>query len=357
MAGPLAQPALALGLLALRCGAVGLSRRQQARQASSPLDAAGLTAAAGASSPSAPATVASVAAAMAAAPSDLGVQLRGCGQLHEIAARDRGEPAPFFGRRIATYHLDAGIGEAFAQGVLNSLALPGPEPQVRQTAELCLGGLNGMGVNYDHEKGMHLFNNTPHLWDAAVGFHRRYRSDRSALLGLCMFAGLFGSSTPEPTPSLAAAGGFGLVFEVLESNYTDDAVFQTALCALSDNVDGSRRGAELVANEGGPGNGIRVLLRAMRRVRGRHYFEGNGFGLQYEVMEDINGLLKHDDESRTWRNAFVRGGILEELVALMQDDPNDPRLQNNCCAAIGYLSEGNLTIQLQLAPAAARCRH
>jgi len=102
---------------------------------------------------------------------------------------------------------------------------------------------------------------------------------------------------------------------------------------------------------GGPNHGIEVFVKLMPLTLGRHFKEGNGFGLQYEMVHDTTGLLRYDDEDHTWRKEFYRLGYLKELLALMADDPTDNNLQDNCCQAIYFMTEGNATVQSELAEA------
>jgi len=290
-------------------------------------------------------------------PSDLKAQSRGCADLTRIASHDREEPGPWGGRRVATKYLDAGIGEAYAQGALNCFANADASPdQIQRAAHPCLDGISGLTVQNDYDKGLHLLNNAPHLWEAVVGALKRRMSSRAALhdFSPCILAGLFGSPQPtEAAVALGKAGGYDVVFDILKRFNTDDTIFQAALCALSDNVNSGREAAEYIANTGGPLRGIEVLVNLMPLTLHRHFQEENGFGLQYEIVHDTNGLLWHDDANRTWRKEFYRLGYLKHLMALMADNPSDAHLQDNCCQAVYFMTEDNATVQEELAGAGA----
>merc|ERR550539_183696 len=249
--------------------------------------------------------------------SDVQSQSEGCSKLMWIASHNRQGPGPFPGmpRRADAKYIEAGIGEAFAQGALNSAAnTVASKKDIDHAVGLCTSGISNLDVQYDKPRELLLLATTPHLWEAIVEGARR------GVQGPCVFAGLVGG-IPESIDSLAKAGGFDLMMETLQGSTSDDSLFQKALCGLSDNVQNSRKAAEYIANSGGRNHGIEVFVKLMPLTLGRPFKEGNGFGLQYEMVHDTTGLLRYDDEDHTWRKEFYRLGYLEELLALMADNP------------------------------------
>lgn len=288
---------------------------------------------------------------------DITEQMKACAALQEVSQQGRKAEAMSNSgnHKVATKFLDEGIGAALTQGMAHCLAKAHAEEwQIKECTEKCKTGVDGLAIAYDHDKGVHLLEHAPHFWDGYVEYYRRFRSDKRVMQNMFMFAGLFGSSTPEATPGFAKAGGFDLVFDTLRDNCTDYAICWSALAALSDHVQASRLAAELVANHGGPQKGIEFLVKAMRQVHGTVYKkenDPNGFGWhnQYEVVHDTNGLLWHDDERHTWRDAFYHQGYIDALLPLMAEDPDDQHVQDNCCQAIYWMSHDNSPYQEELA--------
>jgi len=295
-------------------------------------------------------TVADVLRHMNENPSNMIAQVSGCSTLNLMASHDREGPGPFGGRRAATKYLDAGIGEALAQGALNILSnAHAPDSAKIHAAEICIASISMLTVQNDYEKGVHLFEHGgPLIWKAFVTFDTKLGKPN------CRYAGLYGTPQPEEAAiALGEAGGYAMILEQLEKSTGDAAGFQMALCALSDNVNSGFRAAAAIANAGGPLHGIAVLTRVMPLTLGRHFQEGHGFGLQYEMVHDTVGLLWHDTAEHAHRNEFYRLGYLDNLMAMIVDDPADAHLQDNCCQAIYYLTRDNATILDELANAGA----
>jgi len=246
-----------------------------------------------------PSTVAQVREMIEASPKDVIIQRRGCVSLAFMSQDDRGDVGAFgFGKQIATHWLLEGYGEVLSQALLNILASEKPDWQILEPAQTCLNQIMQTQVQNRGEKAFALHRNSPHLWDAVVGFFKRFRGEPSVLSGkwpIIMFAGLYGSGfagLDEITEGCDKAGCFELMLDILVTNATKSpALLQAALGALSDNVQYSPYAARAVASH----DGVNLLMTALRSIPPDvQYHEDLGFGLRYETLEDIIGILKHD---------------------------------------------------------------
>mmetsp|Transcript_10422 Transcript_10422/g.13837 ORF Transcript_10422/g.13837 Transcript_10422/m.13837 type:complete len:390 (+) Transcript_10422:1-1170(+) len=295
---------------------------------------------------------------MQAALTDSMAQLTGCRGLQALADTQREGPGPWGGRRVSTALLVEGIGEAMAQGLLNAVAIDAAEGRARPglASSTCLGALNGLTVQNDYSKGLALINGAPHLWTAIVAYFRAFKDSPEARMGLCTFAGLFG--TPQPAQAAAGeveAGGIDFVLAEFLNNESlryDPEMFQRVFCALSDPVhEQSGVVARAIAHHGGRLQGVPLMVHALRMAResGSTFHEGNGFGLLYEGVHDVGGVLEHDDSNKTFATAFVQAGLVHELVPIMRMEPADNLLQDMSCEVVKWITDGNAAVQDQLA--------
>merc|ERR1719210_1394483 len=103
----------------------------------------------------------------------------------------------------------------------------------------------------------------------------------------------------------------------MDENPTSAAIVQAATGALSDNVQSSQTAADAVVRL----DGVNRLTNVVRRAYGmEHYHDEYNYGLRYEILEDIIGLLKHDDENRKTRDAFVAAGLMEAVIKIMPEE-------------------------------------
>jgi len=246
-----------------------------------------------------------------------------------------------FGAPLSTFAiLEAGIGEAAAQGLLRSLAaetVRGANPK----GELCYQALAGAGVQYDHKRSVAHYDRTPSLWKALVAWNKRIMHDHDRLRnGIMMFAGFYGVPPHDKAlRDMGEAGGFDQMISVLKNNISDLIVAQGAWAGLSDNVENFRTGAELAANNGGPNKGLETMIEIIKQYRGKHVYQpGMYFGLRYESIHDINGILMFDDENMTWTDAALRAGFMDEAVLAMAEEPDDHLTTSNGCEAITQMS-------------------
>lgn len=297
-------------------------------------------------------SVADVRKAVQGAPTALTVQATACGNLHNISqkGRDKEQPGPYFGYFTPTHFLEEGIGEVYAQSILNILAnKERPEEEVFSAGKVCLNQLQStLLVQNNREKGLAMFHNSPHLWEALVGFYSRFWKSKHELLdNVCMFAGLYGTfEGAEPAQdALAHAGGIEMLLDILDYVRTDSGRFQKVLCAISDNIQGSQLVADVMVTKH---DGAR---RFTEGVRSSHHLptfhEGNGYGLRYEVLEDIVGILKHDRDG-TYVRAFNEAGLVDAVIDFWPDEPGDLYFQDHCCQTLGWLANGNITMQHKL---------
>merc|ERR1719221_440945 len=92
----------------------------------------------------------------------------------------------------------------------------------------------------------------------------------------------------------------------------------------------------------------------MRMVHGVHYWppdqQSQQFGINYQILHDANGMLLHD-EKKIYVDSCIRAGILEEIITTMQDEPDDRLVQDSCCIALKWMTDGNVTTQAWLTKA------
>jgi len=169
-------------------------------------------------------------------------------------------------------------------------------------------------------------------------------------VAVMMFAGVYGvPPSDQSLYDMDRAGGFSVMFDVLRNNVTDLIVAQAAWAGLSDNIENSRVGAQLAADHGGRNKGLEFLVRVMRHYHGKHAYQpGMRYGLRYESVHDVNGILMSDDPQGTWTSAAVSAGFLEEAVLAMREEPQDLLTQENGCEAISLTATGNETNQVLL---------
>mmetsp|Transcript_26352 Transcript_26352/g.61462 ORF Transcript_26352/g.61462 Transcript_26352/m.61462 type:complete len:440 (+) Transcript_26352:79-1398(+) len=262
------------------------------------------------------------------------------------AHREPGLPTGSYGAPLTRMEiLNAGIAELAAQGLLRSLeAETNPHSGLFPPGQLCWLTLTGLGVQYDHERSLAAYEHAPSLWDAVVAWNKRVRGIEMQLrFSVMMFAGIFGVPPSEQcSRDLDKAGGFDFMFEVLQQNASQLILMQAAWAGLSDNVENTRVGAELVADKGGTGKGLEFLISLLPAYRGKHAYQPHmQFGLRYESIHDIAGILMHDDEERTWQKIAAKAGFMEEAIVAMQDEPQDHLTQENGCEAVALMGKGN----------------
>lgn len=295
---------------------------------------------------------------MEAAPQDLDVQLKGCNAMQALADTQREGPGPWGGRRVSTALLSAGIGEPIARGLLNAVAVKSALGLAVSSS--CFSTLVGLTVQNHYGKGLALVTNAPHLWESIVVYFRAYKHTLMANMSLCTFAGLFGTPQPrQAAEGMVAAGAIEFIIDEYlnkESLKSDPEMLQRVYCSLSDPVhEASGAVARAIANHGGDLQGIPIMVRTLEWAKdsGSTFHEGNGFGLLYEGVHDVGGILEHDDVNHTFANAFVEAGLVQQLIPIMQMDPDDRLLQDMSCEAIKWITDDNVTTQRRLVDAGA----
>jgi len=240
--------------------------------------------------------------------------------------------------------LNTGIGELAAQGLLRSLEAETTPHSGPPAGVLCWTTIMMMGVSYNQERGLAFYEHSPSLWDAVIAWNKRVRHSAVLLrFSIMMIAGLFGTPPSDQClRDLDEAGGFDFIFDVLEHNSSDLLLMQAAWAGLSDNVENRRVGAELVADKGGKGKGLEFLIGLLPAYRGRHAWPPFAqFGLRYESIHDINGILMHDDAERTWQKIAAKAGFMEEAIWAMKEEPEDHLTQENGCEAVALMGRGS----------------
>eukprot|EP00930_Biecheleria_cincta_P025691 TRINITY_DN18243_c0_g1_i1.p1 TRINITY_DN18243_c0_g1~~TRINITY_DN18243_c0_g1_i1.p1 ORF type:complete len:461 (-),score=86.19 TRINITY_DN18243_c0_g1_i1:148-1530(-) len=292
-----------------------------------------------------------------AAPRDLAVQLEVCTAMQGLADTQREGPGPFGGRRVSTVLLSAGIGEPMAQGLLNAVAIETAQGHTSPgvVSQMCLGAISALQVQNDFFKGLALITNAPSLWQSVVAYFKAYKHTTPANSGLCMFAGLFGTPQPrQAAEGMVAAGAIEFIIDDYLSNEslkTDPEMFQRVYCALSDPVhESSGAVARAIANHGGALQGIPLMVRTLQWAKdsGSTFHEMNGFGLLYEGVHDVGGILEHDDANHTFAKSFVEAGLVQQLIPIMQKDPGDRMLQDMSCEVIKWITDDSVTTQRML---------
>mmetsp|Transcript_125114 Transcript_125114/g.348149 ORF Transcript_125114/g.348149 Transcript_125114/m.348149 type:complete len:402 (+) Transcript_125114:101-1306(+) len=243
--------------------------------------------------------------------------------------------------------LDTGIGEVAALGLLASLAAEESDATTA-AGQTCFTAICLLGVQYDHDRSLAVYNTSPSLWPALVAWTKRVMGNHELLrTSLVMYAGVYGAPpSDDALYALDEAGGFDVMFDVLENNSTDLVVAQAAWAGLSDNVGNSRAGSMLVADHGGPSKGLDFLVKLLKAYHGQHAYQpGMPFGIRYESLHVVNEILRHDDENKTWLKVALGAGYLEEAVVTMREEPGDRRTQENACDAIALMTTDNATGQ------------
>lgn len=308
-----------------------------------------------------PSSVADVKAMMQSAPMDALLQKNACIILSKIGDRHREGGGHFSGKRLATSILEEGYGEVAAQGLLNILASRRDNDTFTKTAaHACWDTIAHINALQSAEQGRALFNNSPHLWEAMMGYARRFQSEfRAVKEHLYVFSGLYGTMydanwnldfelNEEVSKGLDKEGGLEYLLDAVDQSYTNPKLFQEATAALSDHVQISKYAANAVVGYGG-------VQRLTHAVRQAHHFpieHAKRFGSRYEIMEDIVGILLND-RNRKYADAFFDAGLMEAVIQLMPDEPDDLYLQDHCCQTLNFLGKGNATVQQQLAKSAA----
>jgi hypothetical protein len=299
-------------------------------------------------------TVADVKNATQSAPKDLLVQMQGCSDLAAVS-KDRSLEAksPYGGNYIPTKFLLEGIGEVYAQAILNILAnKEATEEDIYKAAQSCVEPIwQVLQTQNDAEKGLAKFNSSPHLWDATVGFYKRFWKTHYPK-GTCLFAGLYGTfvGSEAPASGFARAGGVELLLEWVDHSRTSPDLLQTALCALSDNIQSSAAVVDAIDRH----DGAKRLTEAVRTIHltPNQFIDGNGFSLHYEILEDICGMLQRDVK-RKYATAFIDAGLIDAIIEYMPDDQGDLYFQDHACQTLGWLSNQNATLQRMLKESAA----
>lgn len=299
-----------------------------------------------------------------AQPTNQNVLFKACHNLNEFANSYREGPGPYGGNRVSTMLLENGIGEALSLGLLHAVELDVAEHQSRpRIASMnCFLAITGLTVQNDYDKSLALINNAPNLWKSIVAFFRAFKGTPEVNDNMCSLAGLFGS--PQPPRAAAAevaAGGIDLVMEYFqdESIKSEPQLFHKVFCALSDPVH-ERSGvvARAIATHGGELQGIRLLVHAIHMAREAqfHFHKDNAYGLLYEGVQVIGGVMEHDND-KNFTNEFVRAGLVQEIVPIMQADVTDHMLQDMSCEAIKWLTddktENSVEVRDHLAEAGA----
>lgn len=294
-------------------------------------------------------------------PNSSQTQLETCRSLESLADTQREGPGPYAGRRVSTALLTEGIGEVFAESLLNAVAIDA-RAGAREPSEasvLCFRYMLALTVQNDKDKGLALVNHAPRIWEAVLAFIKTFKHTQEARDQFCTFAGLFG--TPQPAKAAAVEVTSGAIDFVMgyfknTSLKSDPEMFQKVWCALSDPVhEESGYVAHRMANFEGALRGIPLLTRALRECResGSVFHESHGFGLLYQAMHVISGVLEHDDAKKSFANKFVSAGLVQEVVPMMKEEPDDSLLQDFSCEAMKWITDGNVTVQHNLANAGA----
>lgn len=286
-------------------------------------------------------------------PFDLNATIAVCSDLRTLSQKGKEyEPdAPYNrGKLTPTEFLEAGGVEAWAVAILNIMNnTKESEDAIFNAAKTCFDKLSVSVIVQNHaEKALAMHHNSPHVWDAAVTYYKKYwKSKPSLTKGVCFFAGFFGTfpGSDAPASALAKAGGAELLLDILDASHSDAALMQGALCALSDNVQGSKAFADIMVSH----NSVQRFVDAVKATHSMESFhESHGFGLRYEVLEDIVGMLKWDDENRAYAKAFAKAGLMDAVIEFMPDDANDLNFQEHCCQVFNYLTNDNQEMQRKL---------
>jgi len=291
-----------------------------------------------------------------AAGGDVNAQQEGCNDLVALADTQREEPGPYGGWRVSDELLIAGIGEALAEGLRSAVALEVAQGLTSpgQASMACWKGINGLTVQNDFNKGLLLITHAPHLWESVMSMFNAFRTSSFAKYNLCFFAGMFGTPQHElAATSLVQSGAVDFLMSWFEEEWirSDPSLMQRLWCGLSDIVHESSGvvGRAMAAHQGSM-PGIPLLVRGLRWAKESNssFHEVHGYGLLYEAVHVIGGVMEHDDANHSFAKSFVSAGLLEELVPAMRMEPNDRILQDMSCEAIKWVTDDNVAVQARL---------
>lgn len=271
-----------------------------------------------------------VQAEMAKAPDSIDAQAQGCTGLVEMLH----EPE---NAAMAIQYLQHGLGTSLVAGLRNILVSSAPEGEIRTAGATCYDAISNMRVGYNHDLGMQFYRTAPHVWTQLVAYLKRF-PDRDTQLRVSTFAGLFGHTTPEVTQGLLEAGGFDLVFDILDNKMADSELWQAGWTALTDHVEAGPTGAAILANHGGLGKGCAYVAKHLRKAKKVNFKPpGSPFSLHSQIMRGVNGMLAHDDH-RTYARQCMRAGLVKDIIEVMRSEPDDRIVQDACCMAVERMS-------------------
>lgn len=252
--------------------------------------------------------------------------------------------------RLPTWYLEEGYADIAAQALLRILASEGNrEDDVFNAAKTCVDVLADMNIQDDNFKCDAMRRNSPHLWDALVGYFRRFgMKDQSyslfSVYGKC-------EGLDEVTEDLDRAGGFDLLLGLLDgqgsrlnSDKTDPAVLISASTALSDLSHSSTYAAKLILKHDGP----KILVDTLRKAHASELNKkGKGASPRMLALENVKMMLGNDKDKKIAK-AFLKAGLIEDGLAIMADDPKDFELQQSACETFISFATGSTPIKKRL---------
>jgi len=137
-------------------------------------------------------------------------------------------------------------------------------------------------------------------------------------------------------------GVYPLIFSVLH-DYQDDKyqyVQQMAWRGLSDQ-SGTELGAPLIANCGGPSQGIEYMVHQMQAHPEPYYgLCSDHVTVKYEILACMVGLLRNDRDN-VWGPAAVHAGLLDQILYTMRAEPDLIASQATACRVMGEVLQRN----------------
>jgi len=221
----------------------------------------------------------------------------------------------------------------------------GPSPDAR-AAEACINAQAEPAV-FNRPYTL-LLNRTTHVMDNLITLLRAHPDDKPLNERMLqMIAGTASSVAPELTPMVARLGGFDVLFAALERHPHDADLMMSAWRGLSDHSH-NPVGAAIIANHGGPMQGLQFMLDQMRAHPEPGYAEGGDhLTLKYEILQNVNGVLE-DDASNAYGRELVRRGLPQQTLFSMRVESGFRATQDVGCRVMSWLLGRNQSVAAEL---------
>jgi hypothetical protein len=183
----------------------------------------------------------------------------------------------------------------------------------------------------------YLLNRTSAMKNTIAFLREHVNDDRAAVIS----NNIASMSTFQPiVPYVVQLGGIGVLFDYLKRWRENPYATLMAWAGLSDPSHGPA-GAKAIADYGGHNKGIEFVMEEIRSYPPHFAKRPDTLTARYESLQIVNGMLEHD-ESNEYAKAFLKAGLLEQIIHTMEQEFDMRAANSVCCDLLNkLLSHGN----------------